>query len=94
MTYWEWAKRFVVFPKPGSPYKAEGAQVAVFLSMLAVDHRSSPSTQKQALNAPVFFMQEGFRREVSGIDFKRAWPRKKNPTVPTKGECGQLFEGM
>ncbi|HTJ79262.1 MAG TPA: integron integrase [Rariglobus sp.] len=62
--------------------------------MLAVEHRSSPATQKQALNALVFFMQEGLRRNVGEIDFKRAWPRKKIPTVLTKGECQKLFAGM
>ena len=94
VTYREWAKRFVAFLKPDSPYKAEGAQVAAFLSMLAVEHRSSPSTQKQALNALVFFMQEGLKRDLGEIDFKRAWPRKKIPTVLTKGECQRLFAGM
>ena len=57
-TYRGWAARFVNFLAPKSPYAAGGEEVAAFLSALAVELRASPSTQKQALNALVFLMQE------------------------------------
>jgi len=61
-TYREWATRFAAFLRPRSPYSAEGKDVAAFLSKLVVEQRASASTQKQALNALVFFMQEALRR--------------------------------
>jgi hypothetical protein len=56
-TYREWATRFVSYLRSRTAHAADGSEVADFLSMLAVEQRASPSTQKQALNALVFLMQ-------------------------------------
>ena len=59
--------------------------------MLAVEHRAASSTQKQALNAIVFLMHEGLRRDLGTFDFQRARARQKIPTVLTREECQRLF---
>ena len=90
-TYREWAERFAGYLLPRSPYAATGEDVAGFLSKLAVEQRASTATQKQALNAIVFLMQEALRRDVGELDFRRARTRRRVPTVLTLGECVRLF---
>ncbi len=90
-TYREWAVRFARFIAPRSPEAAAGAEVAAFLSALAVQGRASPSAQKQALNALVFLMQEALHRDLGPMQFKRAHPRPRVPTVLSVGEARSLF---
>ena len=90
-TYRAWARRFADFMAPRSPYQTEGADIAAFLTGLAVQKRASRSTQQQALNALIFFVQEGLHRSPGEFDFKRAKWRKKIPTVLTPDECIRLF---
>ena len=90
-TYRGWAARFAEFLAPRSPYAGTGDDVARFLSMLAVEQRASASTQRQALNAIVFLMHEGLRRDLGTFDFQRARARQKIPTVLTREECRRLF---
>ena len=93
-TYREWAVRFARFITPRLPYVATGGDVAAFLSALAVQGRASPSTQKQALNALVFLMQEALHRDLGMIAFKRAHPRQRLPTVLSVAETRSLFAQM
>jgi len=93
-TYRAWAVRFVRFLAPASPYQATGQEVGAFLSELAVRHRASPSTQKQALNAIVFLMQEALHRDLGTFRFERPPSRKRMPTVLSRNECERLFEAM
>jgi site-specific recombinase XerD len=94
VTYREWAVRFARFLAPRSPYVASGDEVAAFLSELAVQGRAGPSTQKQALNALVFLMQEALHRDLGEMKFARAFPRRRVPTVLSAGECQSLFAQM
>lgn len=93
-TYRAWGARFARFISPRTPYAAEAADVAAFLSDLAVRLRASPSTQRQALNALVFLMQESLHRQMGEIDFRRARPRERVPTVLSSEECRRLFAAM
>jgi len=93
-TYRMWASRFAEHMQPKSPYAAAGDDVAAFLSKLAVEKRASPSTQKQALNALVFFLQEGLKQDLGQFDFRRARSRQSIPTVLTPAECRRVFEGL
>ena len=90
-TYRGWGARFARFLAPRSPYAAEASDVAAFLTELAVTRRASPATQKQALNALVFLMQEGLHRQLGDIDFRRASPQRRMPTVLSREECRRLF---
>jgi integron integrase len=93
-TYRAWAARFARFITPRSPYAATAEDVAAFLSDLAVRQRASPSTQKQALNALVFLIQEALHRQLGEIDFRRARPRERVPTVLSAQECALLFAAL
>jgi integron integrase len=93
-TYRAWAGRFAEFLKPRSPYAAGGEDVAGFLSALAVGQRAAPSTQKQALNALVFLMQEALRINLGEMDFRRARARERMPTVLSKEEVRQVLDRL
>lgn len=93
-TYRGWAARFARFIAPRSPYVATGKDIALFLSDLAVRHRISPSTQRQALNALVFLMEQALSRQLGEMDFKRATPRQRVPAVLTKAEAQRLFQQL
>ncbi|MCB1103327.1 MAG: integron integrase [Cephaloticoccus sp.] len=90
-TYRGWAARFARFLAPRSPYAASKEDVGDFLTALAVEQRAASSTQRQALNALVFLLQEALHRELGDLDFRRANPRKRVPTVLTRDECAALF---
>jgi integron integrase len=93
-TYREWAVKFAGFMRPRSPYIATAEDVGNFLTQLALRQRVSPATQKQALNALVFFVKEGLRRQLEPIPFKRAYPRRRMPVVMSREECQRLFEQL
>ena len=90
-TYREWAWRFVTFLHGKGPRLAEKGDVKVFLEELAIKQRVAPATQKQALNAVVFFMQEGLHIHLGDFsDFQRARPGRRVPTVLSRDELGRL----
>lgn len=91
-TYRRWAWREFIAPK--TPYVATGEEVSAFLDMLAMDQRASASTQRQALNALVFLMQEALSRDLGELHFRRSSKAVRVPTVLTKEECGRLFEQL
>ncbi len=93
-TYREWATRFAAFLGERSPYAAGGAEVTAFLSALAVNQRASHATQRQALNALVFLMEEALHRSLGELDFRKAERRRKIPTVLSRDEVGRLFSAM
>ena len=93
-TYRMWGARFAKFLAPRSPYVADAENVAAFLSALAVEQRASPSTQRQALNALVFLMEEALHRRLGEIRFRRAAPRERMPVVLSRDECRRLFAAL
>ncbi len=94
MAYRGWAARFSNFIAPRSPYAAAEEEVTAFLSDLAVRGRASPSTQKQALNALVFLIQEALSRKLGELPFKRAYPKERTPTVLSPQEARRLFQQL
>ena len=93
-TYRAWAVRFTRFIAPKSPYAASGEEVERFLTDLAVGQRASPSSQRQALNALVFLMEEALGRALGEMDFKRATPKKRVPVILTREECQRIFNQL
>jgi integron integrase len=93
-TYRMWAVRFAEFIKPGSPATAGAQEVSAFLSMLAVEQRASASTQRQALNAVVFLIQEGLKRQLGELSFRRAAQKERVPVVLSRDECARLFGAL
>jgi len=93
-TYRGWAKRLARFMAPREPWVADGDDLTRFLTYLAVELRVMPSTQKQGLNALVFFLKSGLKLEVGKLDFQRARPGRRLPSVLSREEVLQLLERM
>ena len=93
-----WARRFILFHGKRHPKDMAEAEVAAFLSHLALDREVSPATQNQALSALSFLYTVVLTRpleEMSGI--VRAKRPRRLPTVLTQIEIGQILsrlEGM
>lgn len=90
-TYRMWAVRFARFIEPRKPWVADGGDVQAFLSDLAVKSRASASTQKQALNALVFLMQESLGVHLGDMAFERAARRRTVPMVLSREETKRLL---
>jgi len=94
-TYRGWAWRLARFLRGRSLATATGSEVRAFLTRLAVEERVGAATQKQALNALVFFLREVMGREPGDFsDFARARRRVRVPVVLNRTECERLFEAM
>jgi integron integrase len=93
-TYRTWSARFAGFIAPRMPQTAGPKEVGAFLTELAVGQRASASTQKQALNALVFLMQEGLKQELGVLSYQRAVPRERMPVVLSREECQRLFSQL
>ena len=93
-TYREWSARFVAALVNKSAYAATADDVAGFLSRLATEKRASRATQRQALNALVFLIEEALHRSLGDIPFKRAEARRRVPMVLSVEECSRLFDAM
>lgn len=66
-----------------------------FLSDLVVKERVSGATQRQALNAGVFFFREVLGREPGVLgDYVRPKRHRNVPSVLTREECTRLFDEL
>lgn len=94
-SYREWARRFCAWLGTKTLEEAGDEDIKRFLTELAVTHRLSASTQRQALNAVVYLFREVAGREpgdFSGFEVSRRPARV--PTVLTVAECRTLFERL
>ncbi len=95
--YRGWAWRYHEFlGLRGQDLGQAGAEdLRAFLSELAVKHRVSVATQKQALNALVFLVREVLKQEPGDFaDFERARRGRRLPSVLTRAECQLLFAAL
>ena len=77
------------------PEEMTGEDLRRFLSHLAVKERVAGATQRQALNAGVFFFREVLGEEPGVLgDYDRPKRRRNVPSVLTREECRQLFEQL
>lgn len=85
--YVDWIRRFVRFHGMRHPAELSEAQVAAFLTDLAVTHRVSVSTQSQAASALLFLYRRVLSRPMGSLG---SWPRAvaplRRPVVLTPGE--------
>lgn len=93
-TYRRWGRQFAEFIRPVTVEQSGTACIEQFLSFLATVQRSSPSTQKQALNALVFLFERGLNKKVGEIRFHYATPKRRVPTVLSGKECAALLEAL
>ena len=93
-TYRDWIWRFCDWLGK-DPQIADTEDMKRFLSWLAVKRSASASTQRQALNALVFFFRKVLGKEPGNLDgYSPARRGAKFPTVLTKEECKRLFSEM
>jgi integron integrase len=94
-TYRGWSWRLARFLQPRPMESLGDDDVRRFLTHLAVATRVGASTQRQALNAIVFYLREVAGKEPGDFsDFVRARPATRVPVVLTRAECGRLFEAL
>jgi len=95
--YRMWARRLAERLESfgGNVLAAGEIEVRDFLSDLAVRQRVSVATQKQALNALVFFLREALGKSLADFSkFQRARPQKRLPVVLSQAECRQLLAAL
>ena len=91
-SYVAWVRRFVLFHGKRHPRELGAAEVAGFLTHLAVEHDVSASTQNQALSALLFLYRHVLERELTGLDtVARAARRRPLPVVLGRGEVRALL---
>ncbi len=93
--YVSWAKRFILFHGKRHPAEMGEAEVAAFLSHLAVARNVAPATQSQALNALVFLYRHVLNRPLETIaGIVHAKKKQRPPVVLTADEVGRVFGNL
>ncbi|PTY07033.1 integrase [Opitutaceae bacterium EW11] len=93
-TYRRWCHQYALFVAPRVVERTGREEVQEFLSQLATVQRSSPATQRQALNALVFLFDKALDRPLGEFEFVRSAPKRRIPTVLSREECIQLIRAM
>lgn len=92
-TYSHWVVRFLQFCSGKHISSIASFDVKQYLEYLALQRHVSVSTQKQALNALVYFFRNVLDKPLGEIgDFVKAKRSRKLPVVLTKDEVGQLMQ--
>jgi hypothetical protein len=91
--YLGWIRRMERFLQDKDGLEAFGEDdLKRFLSYLAVEEGVAAGTQRQALNAGVFFLREVRKMELGDFsDYVKANPRKYYPVVYSQGEISRLL---
>lgn len=93
--YLGWINRYLVFFRNGSSKPPRDMAVSEFLSHLAVQRHCSVQTQKQALNALVFFYRHVVKAELGKIpDFAPAAKPRRLPVVLTREETWAILDRL
>jgi integron integrase len=94
-TYREWIWRFSAWMAPRLVEEAADCDIKDYLTHLAVERHVAASTQRQALNALVYFFRIVLRREPGDVsDYQASRRPPRVPTVLTPLECRALFDRM
>lgn len=90
--YLDWATRFLGHYPYRNINDLDASSVKAYLTYLVEKHNVAVNTQKQALNALVFFFQESEERPLGDFsDFARAKKPIKVPVVLTRQEVSSLL---
>ena len=93
--YVSWSKRFIFFHGKRHPLEMGEAEIAQFLSALAVHGQVSASTQNQALCALVFLYRHVLDQDLGWLDdVVRAKRPQRLPVVLTRPEVKALLSAM
>ena len=91
-TYVDWVRRFIVFHDKRHPLDLGAAEVASFLTHLAVERNVSPSTQNQAKSALLFLYRVVLEVYLPWLDeIVAAKERRRLPVVLTPTEVRSLL---
>jgi hypothetical protein len=84
--------RFATGIAPMTPDQAGPAEVRDYLTDLAVRQQVAASTQRQALNALVFYFREVMSRDLGDLgEYRRARKSPKISVVLSRSEIDRLF---
>jgi integron integrase len=90
--YLFWVRRFILFHGKRHPAEMGEAEVAAFLTHLAVQADSAASTQNQALNALVFLYRNVLERPLGDVNgVIRAKKPQRLPVVLTPEEVSRVL---
>jgi integron integrase len=90
--YVDWVRRFVVFHGKRHPRELGAAEVAAFLTHLAVERSVAPSTQAQAKSALLFLYRAVLEMDLPWLDeVVAAKTSRRLPVVLTPGEVRRLL---
>lgn len=93
--YVGWILRYIRFHRRRHPREMGGAEVAAFLTDLAVNGNVSPSTQNQALSALLFLYRHVVGEQLPWMeDVVRAKRPKRLPVVLAREEVQQVLSLM
>jgi integron integrase len=94
-SYIGWIRRFIVFHGKPPPSEMGAAEVAQFLSSLAVEGQVAASTQNQALSALLFLYRHVLQQDLPWIDdVVRARQPKHLPVVLTRDEVRAVISRL
>ena len=93
--YTGWIRRYILFHHKRHPAQMGEAEIAAFLTQLAVRGRVAASTQNQALAALLFLYAKVLQIELPRIhDVVRARARRRLPTVLSRDEVSHVLSLM
>ena len=93
--YVDWIRRYVLFHGKRHPDEMGEAQIAAFLSHLAIEGHVAASTQNQALSALLFLYQQVLDRKLESIaGVVRVRRPPKLPVVFTRDEVRRVINQL
>lgn len=95
MAYLHWIRRYILFHDRRHPLEMGEAEVAAFLTHLAVDRTVSASTQNQALSAVLFLYKQVLECDIGLVQgVTRAKRASRIPLVMTREEVQSLLSRL
>ncbi len=94
-SYVAWLSRFIMFHNGRHPQELEAGDIASYLTHLAVNRMVASSTQRQALNAIIFYYKNILGKSFEDIgEFSLSKKPVRLPVVLSSREVGALLEGI
>ena len=94
-SYIAWMARFIVFHKKQRPENLKAEDIAAYLTYLAITRMVASSTQKQALNAIVFYYKNVLHKTFEEIgEFARPKKPARLPVVLSTAEVERLLAAI
>ena len=94
-SYVSWLARFIRFHKLQHPEKLNANDIAQYLTYLAVNRMVASSTQRQALNAIIFYYKNILNRSFEDIgEFTLSKKPARLPVVLSSSEVERLLNGI